>query len=451
MYDTNLIHKFYLNDKYVILDIYSGAVHVVDEIIYDLVDYMSKGLDEAVKALSTKYEACDIKTAFKEVEELHKEELLFTEPIEATQLDLSKYNIVKALCLHVSHDCNLRCKYCFASQGDFKGKRELMSVEVGKKALEFLVQNSGNRRNLEVDFFGGEPLMNFGVVKELVTYGRSLEKEYNKNFRFTLTTNCVLLNDEIIDYLNENMSNVVLSIDGRKSVNDEMRPTTNGKGSYDIIVPKIKRFIEKRGDKDYYIRGTFTSENLDFSEDVLDFYRNGFKKTSMEPVVTDQKEPYAIRPEHVERIKKEYEKLSKEYIKIKKKDDDFLFFHFMIDLDQGPCLIKRAIGCGAGCEYLAVTPKGDLYPCHQFVGEEQFKVGNVFEGVTKTDLREEFKKSNVFNKKDCQECWAKFYCSGGCHANSYYNTGDINGVFEIGCELERKRIECAISVIANLD
>ncbi len=386
MYDTNLIHKFYLNDKYVVLDIYSGAVHVVDEIIYDLVDYMSKGLDEAVKALSTKYEACDIKTAFKEVEELHKEELLFTEPIEATQLDLSKYNIVKALCLHVSHDCNLRCKYCFASQGDFKGKRELMSVEVGKKALEFLVQNSGNRRNLEVDFFGGEPLMNFDVVKELVTYGRSLEKEYNKNFRFTLTTNCVLLNDEIIDYLNENMSNVVLSIDGRKSVNDEMRPTTNGKGSYDIIVPKIKRFIEKRGDKDYYIRGTFTSENLDFSEDVLDFYRNGFKKTSMEPVVTDQKEPYAIRPEHVERIKKEYEKLSKEYIKIKKKDDDFLFFHFMIDLDQGPCLIKRAIGCGAGCEYLAVTPKGDLYPCHQFVGEEQFKVGNVFEGVTKTDL-----------------------------------------------------------------
>ncbi len=326
-----------------------------------------------------------------------------------------------------------------------------MSLEVGKKALDYLVKHSGARRNLEVDFFGGEPLMNFNLVKELVQYGRSLEQEYNKNFRFTITTNGVLLDDEKIDYINENMSNVVLSLDGRKEVNDNMRKTISGEGSYDIILPKFKKMVEKRGDKDYYIRGTFTSNNIDFSKDALDFYNNGFKKISIEPVVTSEEMDYALREEHLQLVLDEYEKFSKEYINIKKMDKDFYFFHFMIDLKQGPCIIKRAVGCGAGSEYMAVTPEGDLYPCHQFVGEEGFKIGTVFDGVENTSLREKFKKANVYNKEECRECWARFYCSGGCHANSYHAHKDLSKAYKLGCEMEKKRIECAISILANLD
>lgn len=445
------IHKFYLNDRYVVLDVYSGAVHVVDGIVYDILDYYKdNSLEEIIEKLSGKYKISQIKEAYDEISTLEREGLLYSEEVDTRNISYNSDNVIKAMCLHVAHDCNLRCKYCFASQGDFKGERSLMSLEVGKRALEFLCENSGRRRNLEVDFFGGEPLMNFDLVKELVNYGREIENKYNKHFRFTITTNGVLLDDEKIDYINENMDNVVLSLDGRKDVNDNMRKTVTGKGSYDVIIPKFKELVKRRGYKDYYIRGTFTSYNLDFSEDALHFYNEGFKKISIEPVVTSPENDYALKDEHVDEILREYEKFSKEYIDIKKKDKDFLFFHFMIDLKQGPCLAKRSIGCGAGSEYVAVTPEGELYPCHQFVGNEDFKLGDVFSGVLNTKKREEFKKANVFAKEECKSCWAKFYCSGGCHANAYNTNGDILKPYRIGCEMEKKRIECAISILANL-
>ncbi len=446
----NKIHKFYLNNAYIVLDINSGAVHVVDKIIYDIVDIFD---EYSVEELSKKfnYSEDEINTAISEINTLIDEEMLFTDPIEVDLIPFNNQNVVKALCLHLAHDCNLKCEYCFAAQGNFKGESCLMPLEVGKQALLFLCQNSGNRQNLEVDFFGGEPLMNYDVLVELVKYGRELEKEYNKKFRFTCTTNGVLLTDDKIEFLNREMSNIVLSLDGRKSVNDKMRKTLTDKGSYDIIVPKFKKLVEQRGDKDYYIRGTFTNQNLDFSNDIRDFYEQGFKKVSVEPVVTDPNEYYAIREEHLDEILKEYEKFSKEYIDILKIDDKFMFFHFMIDLNQGPCIIKRASGCGAGHEYMAVTPTGDLYPCHQFVSEKEFKLGDVYNGVENTKLRDEFKCTNVFTKDECKDCWARFYCSGGCHANSWFESHDINKTYKIGCEMERKRIECAISVLANQD
>ena len=444
------IHKFYLNDRYIVLDIASGSVHVVEKIVYEMIDdYEKLSKEEIIDKFSKLYNIEDAREAYDEIEYLTKEGLLFSED---EHFKLPKYNpenVVKALCLHVAHDCNLRCKYCFASQGDFKGDRSLMSFETGKKALDFILKNSGNRKNLEVDFFGGEPLMNFDLVKKLVAYGREEEKKYNKHFRFTITTNGMLLNKEIEDFINENMDNVVLSIDGRKEINDEMRPTINGKGSYDVIVPKFKELIDKRGDKDYFIRGTFTNENLDFSEDLNDFYSHGFKKTSIEPVVTDEREPYAIREEHLDKILSEYEKMSKDYIDIRKKDKDFSFFHFIIDLSQGPCIVKRTVGCGAGSEYVAITPQGEIYPCHQFVGEEEFLLGNVDDGILNTNLRDKFKNSNVYTNEDCPSCWARYYCSGGCHANAYYSNNDINKPYKVGCAMEKKRIECAISVLAN--
>ena len=415
------IHKFYLNDKYIILDIASGSVHVVDKIIYDLVDdFENMTKSEIVEKYKKEYEEELIAEALDEIKILKEEGLLFSEDQTFLKEHYNEANIIKAACLHVAHDCNLSCNYCFASQGNFKGQRELMNEEVGKRALDFLIENSGNRRNIELDFFGGEPLMNFDLVKKLVAYGRKIEKEHNKHFRFTITTNGVLLSDDKIDFINENMDNVVLSLDGRKDINDCMRPTVNGKGSYDIIVPKFKKLVEKRGDKDYYIRGTFTNNNLDFSEDLKTFYEEGFEKTSIEPVVTDEKEPYAIREEHLEKILQEYEKLSKDYMEIRKTDKDFLFFHFMIDLNQGPCAVKRSVGCGAGSEYVAITPEGDVYPCHQFVGEEEFKLGDIFNGIKNTELRDEFKSTNIYTKKSCPTCWARYYCSGGCHANAFY-------------------------------
>lgn len=452
MLDTKKTHKFYLNNKYIVLDVNSGAVHVVDKIAYDLIDFCEDtSLEDIENIFKDKYSKNDIYEAYDEIVKLKEEGLLFSEGVDLSGISYNSQNVVKALCLHVAHDCNLRCKYCFASQGDFKGERLLMPLEVGKKALEFIVNSSGNRRNLEVDFFGGEPLMNFDVVKELVKYGRELEKEYNKRFRFTITTNGVLLDEEKMNFINENMDNVVLSLDGRKEVNDTMRTTVSGGGSYDIIVPKFIEMAKKREDRDYFVRGTFTRNNLDFSEDILEYYKLGFEKVSMEPVVTDPKENYAIKEEDLEIILKEYEKFSKEYIEIKKVDKDFTFFHFMIDLNQGPCMIKRSVGCGAGSEYMAVTPEGDLYPCHQFVGEEDFKLGNVFEGVKNTTIRNKFKTSNVFTKEDCKNCWAKFYCSGGCHANAYYSNKDFDKPYKLGCEMEKKRIECAISILANLE
>ncbi|OZV10705.1 thioether cross-link-forming SCIFF peptide maturase [Tissierella sp. P1] len=452
MNKASKMHKFHLNNKYIILDVNTGAVHVVDKIVYEIIDYYGeKTIDEIKNTFKSTYGEKAVEDVYNEIDQLTKEGLLFSEDVNISHFKYNEENIVKAMCLHVAHDCNLKCSYCFASQGDFKGERSLMSLEVGKKALEYLVKNSGSRRNLEVDFFGGEPLMNFNLVKDLINYGRELEKKYNKNFRFTITTNGILLDDEKIDYINENMSNVVLSLDGRKEVNDNMRKTISGEGSYDIILPKFKKMVEKRGDKDYYIRGTFTSNNIDFSKDALDFYNNGFKKISIEPVVTSEEMDYALREEHLQSVLDEYEKFSKEYINIKKMDKDFYFFHFMIDLTQGPCIIKRSVGCGAGSEYMAVTPEGDLYPCHQFVGEEKFKLGNVIDGVQRGDIREKFKKANVYNKEECRECWARFYCSGGCHANSYHAHNDLSKAYKIGCEMEKKRIECAISILANLD
>ncbi len=451
-YDMNNIHKFQLNDKNIILDVNSGAVHVVDDIIWDMVDlYKNMTLEDIVDTLTGRYSTEDLKDAYEEIKDLANNGLLYTEDIYEKYVDPNAQNIVKALCLHIAHDCNLQCKYCFASQGNYKGKSELMSFEVGKRSLEFLIENSGSRRNLEVDFFGGEPLMNFDVVKKLVKYGRELEKKYDKNFRFTLTTNGVLLDDDKMDFINEHMHNVVLSLDGRKEVNDNMRKTLDNKGSYDIIVPKFKKFIKKRGDKDYFVRGTFTSENLEFSKDVLHYRDLGFEVTSMEPVVADPKYSYSIKEEHLDTIFKEYEKLSKEYIDIKKKGENFSFYHFVIDLTQGSCILRRVSGCGAGSYYMAVTPKGDLYPCHQFVDHEEFKMGDVFKGVINDEVREEFKRANIYTKEECKGCWARFYCSGGCHANAYNSNGNILKPDNIACEMEKKRIECAISVVANLD
>lgn len=444
------IHKFYLNGKYIVLDIPSGSVHIVDKAVYNIIDdFKELTRTQILKKYKDKIQFEQIAEAYDEIKYLEEEEMLFTEDSKYLKPMYNPQNIIKAMCLNVAHDCNLRCKYCFASQGDFKGKRLLMDLQTGKDALDFLITHSGNRRNLEVDFFGGEPLMNFNVVKELVNYGRVQEKKFNKHFRFTITTNGTLLTDDIIDFINENMDNCVLSLDGRKCINDKMRPTINGKGSFDVIVPKFKKLISKRGNKDYFIRGTFTNENLDFSQDLMEFYKQGFKKTSIEPVVTDEKEPYAIRPEHLKKILDEYEKLSKEYIDIKKKDKEFSFYHFIIDLSQGPCVVKRTVGCGAGSEYIAVTPDGEIYPCHQFVGEENFKLGDIYKGIVAGDLRDKFKCSNVYTNEDCPDCWARYYCSGGCHANAYYANNDLSKPYKVGCEMEKKRIECSISIVAN--
>lgn len=451
--EQKVIHQYKNNGYNIVLDVNSGSVHVVDDVVYDVIPlFEEKNREEISDYLKDIYAKEEIQEAIEEIEQLKEEGLLFTEDVYKDYiLDFKKRKtVVKALCLHVAHDCNLACKYCFAEEGEYHGRRALMSFEVGKKALDFLIDNSGNRRNLEVDFFGGEPLMNWEVVKQLVKYGRSKEKEYNKNFRFTLTTNGVLLNDEIMEFLNEEMSNVVLSLDGRKEVNDAMRPFRNGKGSYDLIVPKFQKLAQSREQKNYYVRGTFTRNNLDFSNDVIEFADLGFKQMSIEPVVTDEKEPYAIQEEDIPKICQEYDKLAKEYIKRKKEGRGFEFFHFMIDLEQGPCVAKRLSGCGSGTEYLAVTPWGDFYPCHQFVGEEEFLLGNVEEGITNTKIRDKFKLCNVYAKDKCKDCFARFYCSGGCAANSYKFHHSITDAYDVGCELERKRVECAIMIKAAL-
>lgn len=448
-----MIHQYKSNGYNIVLDVNSGSVHVVDDLSYDVISmYESSTKDDIVEKLKSDYSEEDVLEAYEEVSKLKEEELLFTEDIYKQYItDFKKRKtVVKALCLHIAHDCNLACKYCFAEEGEYHGRRALMSLEVGKKALDFLIENSGNRRNLEVDFFGGEPLMNWEVVKELVRYGRSKEEEYNKKFRFTLTTNGVLLNDEVMEFVNREMSNVVLSLDGRKEVNDKMRPFRNGTGSYDLIVPKFRKLAESRNQTNYYVRGTFTHDNLDFSKDVIHFADLGFKQMSIEPVVGDDDEKYAIKQEDLPVIMEEYDKLAKEYIKRQKEGNGFNFFHFMIDLEQGPCVAKRLSGCGSGTEYLAVTPWGDLYPCHQFVGQEEFLLGNVFEGIKRTEICDEFKMCNVYAKEKCQKCFAKYYCSGGCAANSYKFHGSITDAYDIGCEMQRKRIECAIMIKAAL-
>ncbi|PNV60008.1 thioether cross-link-forming SCIFF peptide maturase [Clostridium sp. chh4-2] len=461
-----MIHQYKNNGYNIILDVNSGSVHVVDDAVYDAVEAASSIMPELEKAqelpgevisavreaLKGRYEETLIQESLDDIQELIDAEELFTKDVYQTYVtDFKKREtVVKALCLHIAHDCNLACRYCFAEEGEYHGRRALMSFEVGRKALDFLIANSGSRRNLEVDFFGGEPLMNWEVVKQLVEYGRSKEAEYNKRFRFTLTTNGILLDDEVMEFCNREMSNVVLSLDGRKEINDLMRPSRNGKGSYDIIVPKFQKFAESRKQMNYYVRGTFTRNNLDFSEDVIHFADLGFKQMSIEPVVSLPEEPYSIREEDIPKIMEEYDKLAVEYIKRKKEGRGFNFFHFMIDLQQGPCVAKRLSGCGSGTEYLAVTPWGDLYPCHQFVGEEGYLLGNVDTGVTNTAVRDEFKLCNVYAKDKCRDCFARFYCSGGCAANSFKFHGSITDAYDIGCEMQKKRIECAIMIKAAL-
>ena len=459
-----MIHQYKNNGYNIILDVNSGAVHVVDDIVYDVIEEYNKNedadgrftgtdKDSLAEKFASKYSRDDVYEVCDEIEELTEQGRLFTRDIYEPYIDSFKDRptVVKALCLHIAHDCNLACKYCFAEEGEYHGRRAMMSYEVGRKALDFLVANSGSRRNLEVDFFGGEPTMNFDVVKQLVEYGRSIEKEHNKNFRFTLTTNGVLLNDEIMEFANKEMANVVLSIDGRKEINDLMRPTRNYHGSsYDIIMPKFKKFAESRNQTNYYVRGTFTHNNIDFSKDVLHLADEGFEQISVEPVVAKPEDDYAIREEDLPKIFEEYDALAAELVKRKKAGNGFNFFHFMIDLDGGPCVAKRLSGCGSGCEYLAVTPWGDFYPCHQIVGNEEFIMGNVDEGITRTDIRDEFKACNVYSKDKCKKCFAKFFCSGGCAANSYNFHGNINDAYDIGCEMQRKRVECAIMIKAAL-
>lgn len=448
-----MIHQYKSNGYNIVLDVNSGSVHVVDDLTYDIISmYEDNDKDTIIEKFKDDYSISDISEVYDEITQLKEDGQLFTEDIYRQYItDFKKRKtVVKALCLHIAHDCNLACKYCFAGKGEYNGKKDLMSLEVGKRALDFLIENSGNRRNLEVDFFGGEPLMNFGVVKGIVEYGRSKEKEYDKNFRFTLTTNGILLDDDVMEFANKEMSNVVLSLDGRKEVNDEMRPTRNGKGSYDLIVPKFQKLAESRDQMNYYVRGTFTHNNLDFSNDVIHYADLGFKQMSMEPVVSEYDEPYAIKEEDLPKIMEEYDKLAKEYIKRRKEGRGFNFFHFMIDLNQGPCVAKRLSGCGSGTEYLAVTPWGDLYPCHQFVGDEKFMLGNVFDGITKPEICDEFKLCNVYAKEKCQNCFARYYCSGGCAANSYKFHGTINDAYDIGCEMQRKRVECSIMIKAAL-
>ncbi len=448
-----MIHCYKLNGYNIVLDVFSGSVHAVDEVAYDAIEmYENNDKDTIINFLLDKYSDHEDVTReellelFDDIETLKENGKLFAPDIyEGKAFDLKKRNtVIKALCLHVAHTCNLNCEYCFASQGKYHGDRALMSLEVGKRSLDFLVENSGKRTNLEVDFFGGEPLMNWEVVKEIVKYGRELEKIHNKNFRFTLTTNGVLLNDDVIDFANKEMHNVVLSLDGRREVHDHLRKTVNGKGSYDMIVPKFQHFIERRGDHGYYMRGTFTHNNVDFTNDIFHMADLGFTELSMEPVVCKPQDPYALTEEDLPKLFEQYEILATEMLRREKKGKGFTFYHYMIDLKGGPCIYKRISGCGSGTEYMAVTPWGELFPCHQFVGDEKYSLGNIWDGVLNKDAQNEFKLCNAYAREECRDCWAKLYCSGGCAANSYHATGSITGVYEYGCKLFRKRMECAI-------
>lgn len=449
-----MVHQYKLNGYNIVLDTCSGAIHVVDEVAYDIIQlWQEKFSDEIIALMMQKYgeredvNENELALCIGDVQTLVDMGKLYSEDTFAADAGVFKErsgNVIKALCLHVSHTCNLNCSYCFASQGKYHGQQALMDLETGKRALDFLIENSGTRRNLEVDFFGGEPLMNWDVVKELVAYAREEEKKYNKNFRFTLTTNGLLIDDDVIEFSNREMSNVVLSLDGRKEINDIARVDIEGNGSYDMIVPKFQKMVKARGGKDYYMRGTFTHANPDFTKDVLHMADLGFTELSMEPVVCAPEDPAALTTEDIEIVKKEYEFLAEEMLRRQKEGRPFTFYHYMIDLTNGPCVYKRISGCGSGTEYMAVTPTGDLYPCHQFVGDEGYKLGDIWNGVINNALREEFRSCNAYSRKECEDCWAKLYCSGGCAANAYHASGSIRGVYEPGCELFKKRIECAI-------
>ena len=456
-----MVHQYKLNGYNIVLDTASGSVHAVDEVAYDIIEmYKTSSPEQIVSAMLEKYAddasitKDEILTCIDDVRSLEDAGKLYSkdeyEALACNYKNNSK--VIKALCLHVAHTCNLNCSYCFASQGKYQGDRAVMSFEVGKRAFDFLIENSGTRRNLEVDFFGGEPLMNWDVVKQLVAYARSIEKEHNKNFRFTLTTNGLLIDDEVIDFLNKEMSNVVLSLDGRREVHDLFRKDYAGNGSYERIVPKFRRLVEARGGKDYYVRGTFTHNNVDFTNDILHMADLGFTELSMEPVVCAPTDPCALTKEDMPKIFEQYEILAKEMIKRKKEGRPFTFYHYMLDLKNGPCIYKRITGCGSGTEYMAVTPWGELFPCHQFVGDPKYSLGNIYDGITNTAIQDEFRSCNAYARPECADCWARLYCSGGCAANAYHATGSINGVYEYGCELFKKRIECAVMMqVAEAD
>ena len=444
-----MIHKFKAKDICILLDTNSGGVHVIDDVTFDLLDHAEPPFEKecpknVMDILKENYTEEEIKEAYADILELYDNKLLYSDDVYGDYSKTVVESPIKAMCLHISHDCNLRCKYCFASTGDFGKGRKLMPFEVGKAAIDFLLEKSVGRENLEVDFFGGEPLMNFDVVKQIVEYARSKEEEYHKNFRFTITTNGMLLDDDTIDYINKEMYNVVLSIDGRKEVNDRMRVRVDGSGCYDRILPKFKKLVDGRGDKEYYVRGTYTKYNLDFSEDVMHLYEAGFDEISVEPVIESPEEAYAITEEDLDQIYAEYDKLVDRIGAIRKSGKHINFFHFMIDLDQGPCVIKRLRGCGSGNEYVSITPDGDIYPCHQFVGHDEYKMGNIEEGTFNNDIKKEFAGCHVYSKPACHECWARFYCSGGCNANNFVFNGDIHKAYELSCKIQRKRIECAI-------
>ena len=450
-----MVHQYSLGGYNIVLDICSGSVHVVDDVAFDIISlFENTSKDEIVKTVSEKYlskgvSSADVEECYNQVENLKSAGKLFTpdtfEPM-AGALKQKTSGVVKALCLHVAHTCNLNCEYCFASQGKYQGERAVMSFEVGKRAFDWLIENSGNRHNLEVDFFGGEPLMNFDVVKQLVAYARSIEKEKGKNFRFTLTTNGLLIDDDVIDFANKEMSNVVLSLDGRKEVHDRFRVDYNGKGSFDKIVPKFQKLVKARDNKNYYMRGTFTHQNPDFLKDIEVMLDLGFTELSMEPVVCASGDPSELTPEDMTIVMEQYEKLAELMLKKDKEGKPFTFYHYMIDLTGGPCIYKRISGCGSGTEYMAVTPWGDLYPCHQFVGDEDFKLGDIWQGVTNNEVQNSFAECNVYAREECKNCWARLYCSGGCAANAYHATGKVTGIYKAGCELFKKRMECAIMV-----
>ncbi len=454
-----MVHQYKLGKYNIVIDSCSGSVHSVDEVAFDVIAEFEKlNKEEIVEKLKLKYKQVegisddDIKECYEQVQFLKDNGKLFaldTFKNMAGTLKEKTSGVVKALCLHVAHTCNLNCSYCFASQGKYHGERAVMSYEVGKRALDFLVENSGNRRNLEVDFFGGEPLMNFEVVKKLVAYARSIEKQKGKNFRFTLTTNGVLIDDEVIEFANKECSNVVLSLDGRKEIHDRFRVDFNGNGSFDKIIPKFQKLVKAREGKNYYMRGTFTHANPDFLEDIKVMLSLGFRELSMEPVVCSEDDPSRLDDKDIEIVKKQYEDLALLMLEKDKEGTPFTFYHYMIDLTGGPCIYKRISGCGSGTEYMAVTPWGDLYPCHQFVGEEKYKLGDIYKGVTNTSAQKEFADCNVYCRDDCKDCWAKLYCSGGCAANAYHSTGSVKGVYKTGCELFKKRMECAIMVAVD--
>lgn len=445
------IHKFFLNGLYIVLDINSGAVHVVDKLIFDIMDIFDGSNDQTViDALSSCYGNEDIKEALAELHLLMEQGLLFT-PVIDVPPTFSAKPLVKSLCLHIAHDCNLRCGYCFAGTGDFGHDRGLMPKEVGERAVEFIIENSGPRRQSEIDFFGGEPLLNMDTVKHVVAYARRREQETGKVFKLTLTTNATLLDDEIIAFLNENNISLVLSLDGRREVHDQMRPCVSGEGSYDDALAQIRKTVDSRNGQNYYLRGTFTAHNLDFAQDVLSMADSGFTQLSVEPVVGKDAD-YALKPEHLPVLFEQYEELAEIYLQRKLAGNGFDFFHFNLDINNGPCVAKRLSGCGAGHEYFAVTPAGDLYPCHQFVGRDKYLLGNVFQGVDaeKQPIIDSFRQAHVLNKPACRECWARFYCSGGCHANSELFHGTIDQPYELGCELQKKRLECALMIQAKL-